>query len=135
MYNEHSLLISDTTPPRTKTKSEIKLEPAPTSSPPSANSSNQSLVTMAEADASLIQATLSILFGLLMDDSPLNQAQILDAMSTPGGDRIKLGKLVEQAKDFVAFYNAMSDGKADREREDGSAGEVVRILERLRDRC
>lgn len=46
-------------------------------------------------------------------------------------DRAKLARLVEQGKEFVAFYDALSGG----EREDRSASEVVEILERLRDDC
>lgn len=133
IYNEHSPPTPDIDLPRTKTKPEIKVEPSPTPSPSPVNLGNQSLA--AEADASLIQATLSILFGLLMNDSPLNQAEILNTMDTPGSDRAKLGRLVEQAKEFVAFYDAMNGRKAETEGEDGSAGEVVKILERLRDRC
>lgn len=66
---------------------------------------------------------------------------ILSAMSSRsgGGNRAKLDKLVEQAKEFVTIYNAMSSGRGGGEREkdveERSANQVVGVLEQLRDEC
>ncbi|KAF7770314.1 hypothetical protein Agabi119p4_6288 [Agaricus bisporus var. burnettii] len=155
MYNANQSITRTTTRNATSTStlsasSKIKCEPS--STPPSAITPPppSALPTGAGADeAHVIQDTLSILFGLLMDSSPPNQTIILSSLSTTNtnvgavSDKLKLARLVEQGKDFVAFYDAMNnaagataDGLGDVDGvEDQSASKVVEILERLRDSC
>ncbi|KAF9454402.1 hypothetical protein P691DRAFT_692580 [Macrolepiota fuliginosa MF-IS2] len=142
----------------TKTEPNIKQEPEVIPSP-SPTSHLQTLSIAEAADASLIQGTLAILFGLLMADSLENQEVILSSMTldghrdssgsgSGGGERLKLTKLVDQAREFVVVYEAMNSksaggggseggGKGEGREGEGnaSASEVVRVLERLRDEC
>lgn len=83
-----------------------------------------------------------------MDFSPPNQTLILSALSDANShdgtinNKLKLARLVEQGKDFVAFYDAIHRAAAAAADDDSgdvnggddqSANEVVEILERLRD--
>lgn len=157
MYNANQSITRTTTRNATSTSTlsaSSKIKHEPSSTPPSAITprppSPLPTGTGAGADeAHVIQDTLSILFGLLMDSSPLNQTIILSSLSTTNtnvgavSDKLKLARLVEQGKDFVAFYDAMNnaagataDGLGDVDGvEDQSASKVVEILERLRDSC
>lgn len=109
------------------------------------------------SDASFLRGHLAVMFGLLMRSSPENQEQILEALNGTGAGaspRAKLNRLVDQARDFIAFYAALSsnpldsdgpvDGNgaegdrrreidAERERESKIAKDVVTFLEGLRD--
>lgn len=107
------------------------------------------------ADASFLRGHLAVLFGLLMRDNPMNQKYILDLLDNvstgPGErteDRSKLGleRLIEQAREFAAFYAVLSastsgrhgEGQLETEtdtevvKESQVAREVVVILESLR---
>lgn len=89
----------------------------------------------AEADASFLRGHLAVLFGLLMIDCPENQTEILASLPAPSGkakDRVKLNRLVDQAKDFAAFYSAVS-GTIGGEKESKITAEVVQFLEAQRD--
>ncbi|KAF8956935.1 hypothetical protein BDZ97DRAFT_2079509 [Flammula alnicola] len=98
----------------------------------------------AEAEASFLRGHLAVLFGLLMTSSPENQSAILAAlpssvtMTSPNAKKMKAAKrakftrLVEQAKDFTAFYTAVSNNIGG-EKESKVAKEVVRFLETQRD--
>lgn len=54
---------------------------------------------------------LSILFGLLMRDDPVNQRTILSAL-TGSDSRAILDSLVDQAREFVTFYTDLSSRMA-----------------------
>lgn len=105
------------------------------------------------ADASFLRGHLAVMFGLLMRESPANQEHILgnlDGTGTGGSPRAKLNTLVEQARDFIVFYAALSlnppdsdgsdasgnrgtDTDTARDRESKIAEDVVVFLEELRD--
>lgn len=94
----------------------------------------------AEADASFLRGHLAVLFGLLMRSSPVNQTAILACLPTPsagiggkGSDRIKLNRLVDQAREFVAFFAVVSGGSVGGEKESKVARDIVRFLEQQRD--
>jgi hypothetical protein len=95
----------------------------------------------AEADASFLRGHLAVLFGLLMMGSAENESAILSSL--PSFDvnmkktalatrRTKLARLVEQAKDFAAFFRAVSDDIGG-EKESKVATDVVHFLEMRRD--
>jgi len=98
-------------------------------------------------DASFLRGHLAVLFGLLMERNAMNQAYILGALGREQGDRGKLRRLVEQAREFAAFYAVLSvgagrrDGHADGDqeveadalKESKVARDVVLFLESLRD--
>ncbi|KAF9525938.1 hypothetical protein CPB83DRAFT_885229 [Crepidotus variabilis] len=109
-----------------------------------------------EAESSFLRGHLAVLFGLLMIDNPDNQSTILSVLPTisPNGlvippnkrkpaataqdNRIKLSRLVDQARDFVVFYTVINrkfggEGEVDKEKESRVAKEVVLFLESLRD--
>lgn len=100
-----------------------------------------------EADASFLQSNLSVLFGLLMSESPENQSAILESLPVPTtsaasssrvqktktGNKIKLSRLAEQARDFVAVYAAVNGHSEEGEKESKVAKSVVRFLEKQRD--
>lgn len=128
-----------------------------------------------EAEASFLRGHLAVLFGLLMMHSPDNQAAILDGLELPASfymeslidsqqqnrkagteirngseddsKRAKLANLVNQAKDFVMFYTAVSrrlscgrgdvfnggEETGDRKDDGRVAKEVLRFLEDLHD--
>lgn len=98
----------------------------------------------AEADASFLRGHLSVLFGMLMIDSPENQSAILTALPTLSlttspnpknlkmAKRAKMNRLVEQAKDFAAFYTAVSN-KLGGDKDSKVVKEVVTFLETKRD--
>ncbi|CAA7269251.1 unnamed protein product [Cyclocybe aegerita] len=96
-----------------------------------------------EAESSFLRGHLSVLFGLLMINSAENQTAILSGLPTPSSStkimsykvarRVKLARLVEQAKDFVAFYTVVSHRLGDGEKESRVAKNVVSFLEGLRD--
>jgi hypothetical protein len=147
----HSSTRNATTSSSYKTKHEPSTTPPPppstTPSPPPTTTTTTTTTTGAD-EAHLIQGTLSILFGLLMDSSPPNQTIILSSLSNINdndgiiNNKLKLARLVEQGKDFVAFYDAIhsagagADDSGDvNEGDDQSVSEVVEILERLRDSC
>lgn len=77
-----------------------------------------------------------------MSESPENQSAILESLPTPTTSRaqknktsnkVKLSKLAEQARDFVAFYAAVNRHSEEGEKESKVAKSVVRFLERQRD--
>ncbi|KAF8809523.1 hypothetical protein BYT27DRAFT_7094210 [Phlegmacium glaucopus] len=98
-----------------------------------------------EADASFLRGHLAVLFGLLMSDSPENQSAILESLPLPTSatssrvqknktdNKVKLSRLAEQARDFVAFYAAVSRHSEEGEKESKVAKSVVRFLEKQRD--
>ena len=101
-----------------------------------------------EAEASFLRGHLAVLFGLLMMDNTENQTAILQALpsnisvapSTSAktkairiSERSKLSQLVDQAKDFVAFYTVVSNRLGDGEKESKVAKDVVNFLMRQRD--
>ncbi|KAJ3514159.1 hypothetical protein NLJ89_g2533 [Agrocybe chaxingu] len=96
-----------------------------------------------EAESSFLRGHLSVLFGLLMINSAENQTAILSGLPAPSSGtmtmtdkaarRVKLARLVEQAKDFVAFYTVVSRRLGDGEKESRVAKNVVSFLEGLRD--
>ncbi|KDR80790.1 hypothetical protein GALMADRAFT_264743 [Galerina marginata CBS 339.88] len=99
----------------------------------------------AEADASFLRGHLAVLFGLLMIDHPENQSAILSALpslspstmssnarSQKAAKRAKMSRLVEQAKDFAAFYTAVSKTLGG-DKESKVAKDVVSFLETQRD--
>lgn len=101
------------------------------------------------ADASFLNGHLAVLFGLLMSESPENQSAILESLPAPtsasapssrrvqksktGNNKIKLSRLAEQARDFVAFYAAINGHSEEGEKESKVAKSVVRFLEKQRD--
>ncbi|KAF8159400.1 hypothetical protein B0H34DRAFT_703300 [Crassisporium funariophilum] len=99
----------------------------------------------AEADASFLRGHLAVLFGLLMSGSAENQSLILASLpnlsataalntrAMKDSNRAKLSRLVEQARDFVAFYSVVSRNSAEGEKESKVARRVVRFLETQRD--
>jgi len=95
-----------------------------------------------EADASFLRGHLAVLFGLLMSESPENQSAILESLPTPttsraqknkANNKVKLSRLAEQARDFVAFYAVVNRHSEEGEKESKVAKSVVRFLERQRD--
>ncbi|GLB41610.1 putative wings apart-like protein regulation of heterochromatin [Lyophyllum shimeji] len=80
------------------------------------------------ADALFLRGHLAVLFGLLIRGCPENQTYILDAL---GGARA-VGRLVEHASEFVAFYAALGGGSAAAEADGKVARDVVAFLEGLR---
>lgn len=111
----------------------------------SSESSPPADATEAEADASFLRGHLAVLFGLLMSENPENQSKILESLPLPTsatssrvqknktGNRVKLSRLAEQARDFVAFYAAINGHSEEGERESKIAKSVVRFLEKQRD--
>ena len=100
------------------------------------------------ADASFLHGHLAVLFGLLMSESPENQSAILESLPVPPtsaaatssrvqknktGNKVKLSRLAEQARDFVAFYAAVNSHSEEGEKESKVAKNVVRFLEKQRD--
>jgi hypothetical protein len=99
------------------------------------------------ADASFLHGHLAVLFGLLMSESRENQSAILESLPVPTsasalssrvqkskiGKKIKLSRLAEQARDFVAFYAAVNGHSEEGEKESKVAKSVVRFLEKQRD--
>jgi hypothetical protein len=117
-------------PPSSNAAPAHKLKPAPSPEPE----------LDAEADASFLRGHLAVLFGLLMRGSPVNQTTILAYLPTPSGgvggkgsDRINLNRLVNQAREFVAFFAVVSGSSADGEKESKVARDIVRFLEQQRD--
>ena len=97
-----------------------------------------------EADASFLRGHLAVLFGLLMSKSPKNQSAILESLPVPTstiscaqkndtGSKVKLSRLAEQARDFVAFFAAVNGHSEEGEKESEVARSVVRFLEEQRD--
>ena len=100
-----------------------------------------------EADASFLHGHLAVLFGLLMSGSPENQSAILESLPVPTSaattssrvqknkisNKVKLSRLAEQARDFVAFYAAVNGHSEEGEKESKVAKSVVRFLEKQRD--
>lgn len=91
------------------------------------------------ADTLFLRGHLAVLLGLLMRGNPTNQAYILAALGvSAASNRVALARLVEQAREFVAFYAALGgagnrvDGSAD-ERDGRVARDVVQFLAELRD--
>ncbi|KAF5318400.1 hypothetical protein D9611_013911 [Ephemerocybe angulata] len=87
-----------------------------------------------DADASFLRGHLGVLFGLCMQGSAANQTALLELL--PGSQRkIKLNRLVEQARQFVAFFAVVAaDGQGvPRESSSRVGTEIVRFLEELRD--
>ncbi|KAF5316194.1 hypothetical protein D9619_006277 [Psilocybe cf. subviscida] len=117
------------------TQFHIKVESASTTKD---SLSTDSPEAHAEADASFLRGHLAVLFGLLMMDYPKNQTDILSALPAPATgnskakDQIKLSRLVDQAKDFAAFYSAVSNTIGG-EKESRITTEVVQFLEAQRD--
>jgi len=98
-----------------------------------------------EAEASFLRGHLAVLFGLLMTESPENQSAILESLPLPTsaassrvqknktGNKAKLSRLAEQARDFVAFYAAVNGHSEQGDKESKVAKNVVRFLEKQRD--
>ncbi|KAH9479321.1 hypothetical protein JR316_0007911 [Psilocybe cubensis] len=114
---------------------QIKPEALPTSL------DEESPEARAEADASFLRGHLSVLFGLLMKENSENQSKILAALPTPTlttsknvnmVKRAKMSRLVEQAKDFAAFYTAVSS-KLGSDTNNSTVKEVVAFLAKTRD--
>ena len=108
----------------------------------------EALREAADASESFLHGHLAVLFGLLMSESPENQLAILESLPLPKftaatssrvqknnktGNKVKLGRLAEQARDFVAFYAAVSGHSEEGEKESKVAKSVVRFLEKQRD--
>lgn len=100
----------------------------------------------AEADASFLRGHIAVLFGLLMMGNADNETAVLDALSASMSSstssdlkrakaprRITFARLVEQAKDFAAFYTAVSGDIVGGEKENTVTADVVKFLERKRD--
>ena len=83
-----------------------------------------------------------------MSESPENQSAILESLPvlTSASDtssrlqknkkisnKVKLSRLAEQARDFVAFYAAVNGNSEEGEKESKVAKNVVRFLEKQRD--
>jgi hypothetical protein len=79
-----------------------------------------------------------------MSESPENQSAILESLPAPTstssgvqknktGTKVKLSRLAEQARDFVAFYAAVNGHSEEGEKESKVAKSVVRFLEKQRD--
>ena len=113
-----------------------------------ADANHATAEALREAAASFLHGHLAVLFGLLMSESPENQLAILESLPLPKftaatssrvqknnktGNKIKLGRLAEQARDFVVFYAAVNGHSKEGERESKVAKSVVRFLEKQRD--
>ena len=113
-----------------------------------ADATAEALREAADASESFLHGHLAVLFGLLMSESPENQSAILESLPDPTsaaatssrvrknnktGNKAKLGRLAEQARDFVAFYAAVSGHSEEGEKESKVAKSVVRFLEKQRD--
>ncbi|KAF9478231.1 hypothetical protein BDN70DRAFT_880183 [Pholiota conissans] len=114
---------------------QVKVESAP------ASLSEDSPEARAEADASFLRGHLAVLFGLLMMGSAGNESAILSALPSSSeatakkpqvARRVKFARLLDQAREFAAFYSAVS-GDVGEEKESKVAGDVVRFLEAKRD--
>ncbi|KAF8075174.1 hypothetical protein FPV67DRAFT_1665903 [Lyophyllum atratum] len=79
-------------------------------------------------DALFLRGHLPIFFGLLIRGSPENQAYILDALDGAAAAE----RLVEHAREFVAFYAALGGEGAAAEAEGKVGRDVVAFLEGLR---
>ena len=124
----------------------FKIESSESSLP--ADATAEALIREA-ADASFLHGHLAVLFGLLMSESPENQSAILKSLpvlptsaanttssrvqKNKTGNKVKLGRLAEQARDFVAFYAAVNGHSEEGEKESKVAKNVVRFLEKQRD--
>ena len=122
----------------------LKIESSETSLPADATAE----ALREAADASFLHGHLAVLFGLLMSESPENQSAILESLQVPTsaaatssrlqknkktGNKVKLSRLAEQARDFVAFYAAVNGHSEEGEKESKVAKSVVRFLEKQRD--
>lgn len=79
-----------------------------------------------------------MLFGLCMQGKPANQQALLDLL--PGARaqrRMKLHKLADQSRQFVAFFAVVAGESQDVQKESSSrvGTEIVQFLEDLRDSC
>lgn len=146
VYNTHSRLLSSKAPPPPPLSSSssklVKLPSLVQTSKPSMTAVEGNNDT-STTTTSLILSTLSILFGILMSSSQ-NRSIILSLIEDgdDGDQRIKLERLVRQAKEFVFLYDddeeeedmgSISGGGGGREMR--NVKEVVSVLERLRDEC
>jgi hypothetical protein len=96
----------------------------------------------AQADASFLRGHLAVLFGLLMKETEENVDTMLELLPRRGeSTKIKLNRLVGQAKRFVSFFDVVQasqhheDGiglNDDEQNEKKVAQEVVAFLEQLR---
>lgn len=146
VYNTHSRLLSSKAPPPPPLSSSssklVKLPSLVQTFKPSMTAVEGNNDT-STTTTSLILSTLSILFGILMSSSQ-NRSIILSLIEDgdDGDQRIKLERLVRQAKEFVFLYDddeeeedmgSISGGGGGREMR--NVKEVVSVLERLRDEC
>lgn len=89
-----------------------------------------------DADASFLRGHLAVLFGLCMRDNAANQRAVLGLLPGPQSNpKIKLSRLVDQARQFVAFFQIIEgEGQgAQRESSSRTGAEILRFLEGLRD--
>lgn len=150
VYNTHSRLLSSKAPPPpppplSSSSKLVKLPSLVQTSKPSmmaVEGNNDTSTTT----TSLILSTLSILFGILMSSSSQNRSIILSLIEDgdDGDQRIKLERLIRQAKEFVFLYDDDEEEEEDMGSISGGGGggremrnvkEVVSVLERLRDEC
>ncbi|KAF8075171.1 hypothetical protein FPV67DRAFT_1620063 [Lyophyllum atratum] len=116
LYHRH---LPRSTPP-TNGKGKIKIK---------AESPGPSLDPIPDTgDALFLRGHLAVLFGLLIRGSPENQTYILDALDGAAA----AGRLVEHAREFVAFYAALGGEGAAAEAEGKVGRDVVAFLEGLR---
>lgn len=89
-----------------------------------------------DADASFLRGHLAVLFGLCMRDNMPNQRTLLGLLPGPQSNpKVKLNRLVDQARQFVAFFEIIEgDGQEARRECSSRVGtEILRFLEGLRD--
>lgn len=89
-----------------------------------------------DADASFLRGHLAVLFGLCMRDNTANQRALLGLLPGPQSNpKVKLNRLVDQARQFVAFFRIIEGETQESQRESSSriGTEILRFLEGLRD--
>jgi hypothetical protein len=89
-----------------------------------------------DADASFLRGHLAVLFGLCMRGNTTNQKTLLNLLPGPQSNpKIKLNRLVDQARQFVSFFEIIEGQAQEAQRENSSrtGAEILRFLEDLRD--
>lgn len=89
-----------------------------------------------DADASFLQGHLAVMFGLCMRGNTTNQKTLLNLLPGPQSNpKIKLNRLVDQARQFVSFFEIIEGQAQEAQRESSSrtGAEILRFLEDLRD--
>ena len=89
-----------------------------------------------DADASFLRGHLAVLFGLCMRGNTTNHKTLLNLWPGPKSNpKDKFNRLVDQARQFVSFFEIIEGQAQESQRESSSrtGADILRFLEDLRD--